>query len=250
MKLYFENYPLNVYEKPASKLLLKSIDQDVPKVQGKRSSIGQIILSSYVSKFAGAGLLSLIDSISIGIKGEKARKCLAELIQSQTTRVKQDPSTLLQEAQINLMASACVTEYLANLESDSVGNGVKNMGKVLLGLLSLRNPLEVIAESVIEDAEKYDSICQVYFIAFLLNVYNTVPQTENLIKQLIIESLYYTGEITLDRKRRPVLFSDVQYKSLEENLKNRLSILSPGSKIKWDLYDPFVEWRKELNRSY
>lgn len=250
MKLNFDNYPLNVYEKPASKLLLKSIDQESPKSQNERSSIGQIILGSYVNRFAGAGLLSLIDSISIGIKGEKARKCLSDLIQTQTTRVKQSPKTLLQEAQINLMASACVTGYLANLESQSFGNGAKVMGKVLFGILNLRNPLEVIAESVIEKSNEYDDICQVYFVAFLLNVYNSVPQTENLVKQLIVESLLKTSGDSLHGKNRPILFSDVQYKSLEENLKNRLSILSPGSIIKWDLYDPFVEWREELNRSY
>ena len=248
MKLDFNNYPLSVYNQSASKSLLKSIGGEVPNSRLSSLNLSQAILSSFVSKAAGTGLLSLIDNVSIGLKGQKARKCLSTLIREQTNRINRNSSVLLEEACVNLMATSCVTGRLASLESGSWGNGAKNIGKVVLGLLSFKNPLDTIWESVVEVSRKYEDICQVYHIAFLLNVYNSKPSTGNVIKKLIVESLCddSNGESSFSTKKRPFLFSDIMYKSLEENLKNRLSALNGDAGRNSDLYS-FVEWRRELN---
>lgn len=248
MKLDFNSYPLSVYNQSASKSLLNSIGGEVPKSRLSSFNLGQAILSSFVSKAAGAGLLSLIDSVSIGLKGQKARKCLSTLIREQTNRINRNSSTLLEEARLNLMATSCVTGHLASLESGSWGNGARNVGKVVLGLLSFKNPLETIWESVVEVSRKYEDICQVYHIAFLLNVYNSNPSTENVVKRLIVESLYddFNGESSFSAKKRPFLFSDIMYKSLDENLKNRLSDLDGEAGRNSDLFS-FVKWRREIN---
>lgn len=248
MKLDFNNYPLGVYNQSASKSLLKSIGGEVPNSKLSSLNLSQAILSSFVSKAAGIGLLSLIDNVSIGLKGQKARKCLSTLIREQTNRINRNSSALLEEACVNLMATSCVTEHLASLESGSWGNGAKNIGKAVLDLLSFKNPLDTIWESVVEVSRKYEDICQVYHIAFLLNVYNLKPSTENVIKKLIVESLCddSNGESSFSTKKRPFLFSDIMYKSLEENLKNRLSVLNGEAGRNSDLY-PFVEWRREFN---
>ena len=247
MKLDFNSYPLSVYNQSASKSLLKSVGGEVPNSRLSSFNLSQAILSSFVSKAAGAGLLSLIDNVSIGLKGQKARKCLSTLIREQTNRVSHN-STILEEARVNLMATSCVTEQLAFLESGSWGNGAKNIGKAVLGLLSFKNPLETIWESVVEVSRKYEDICQVYHIAFLLNIYNLKPSTENVIKRLIVESLCddSNGESSFSAKKRPYLFSNIMHKSLEENLKNRLSDLNGEAGRNSDLYS-FVKWRRELN---
>lgn len=249
MKLDFNTYPLSVYSQSTSKNILKLIGGCIPQSRLSRSSTGLAILSSFVSRAAGAGLLSLIDNVSLGLKGEKARKCLANLIREQTSRVNRNPSKLLEESQINLMATSCVTGYLGSLESASFGNGAKNIGKALIGILSLKNPLEVIMESVTEVCDKYDDICQVYHIAFLLAVYNSNTRMEDTIKRLITESLCNDdgGESDFSIKKRPVLFSGVQYKTLEENEKNRMGFLTEGTRGVGDLYDPFVKWRIDIN---
>lgn len=248
MKLDFNSYPLSVYNQSASKSLLNSIGGEVPKSRLSSFNLGQAILSSFVSKAAGAGLLSLIDSVSIGLKGQKARKCLSTLIREQTDRINRNSSSLLEEARVNLMATSCVTDHLASLESGSWGSGAKNIGKAVLGLLSFKNPLDTIWESVVEVSRTYEDICQVYHIAFLLNVYNSKPSTENVIKRLIVESLCddSNGESSFSGKKRPLLFTNIMYKSLEENLKNRLSDLNGEAGRNSDLYS-FVKWRRELN---
>lgn len=248
MKLDFNNYPLSVYNQSTSKSLLKSIGVEVPNSRLSNFNLAQAILSSFVSKAAGAGLLSLIDNVSIGLKGQKARKCLATLICEQTNRVNSNSSTLLEESRVNLMATSCVTDHLASLESGSWGNGAKNIGKAVIGLLSFRNPLETIWESVAEVSRGYEEICQVYHIAFLLNVYNSKPSTENIVKKLIVESLCNdsNGESSFSTKKRPFLFSDMMYKTLEENLQYRLSALNGEAGRNSDLYT-FVKWRKEFN---
>ena len=91
----------------------------------------------------------------------------------------------MEEARVNLMSTSCVTDHLPSLESGSWGNGAKNIGKAVLDLLNFKNPLETIWESVVEVSRKYEDICQVYHIAFLLNVYNSNPSTENVIRRLI-----------------------------------------------------------------
>lgn len=70
MKLDFNNYPLSVYNQSASKSLLKSIGGEVPNSRLSSLNLSQAILSSFVSKAAGIGLLSLIDNVSIGLKGQ------------------------------------------------------------------------------------------------------------------------------------------------------------------------------------
>ena len=161
MKLDFSTYPLNIYSQSTSKALLSIIEKTIPSYSHSNLTFSQAILSSFVRNMAGAGLLTLVDNISIGIKGERARKGLSNLIQEQTIKVQRNPSILLKEAQINLMVTSCVTDYLVSLESESWSNGARNMSRVLLGILRLENPLNVIAESSIELCEKYEKICQI-----------------------------------------------------------------------------------------
>lgn len=255
MKLDFDNYPLDVYNQTSSKSILKSIGRDVPNLQREHSPIINSVLSSFVNKAAGAGLLSFVDSISIGLNGKTARKCLSRLIQAQTIRVKRNPSEIIKEAQLNLMASSCITDYLSYLESGSFGNAGKNMVRSVVAIIknfSLRSGLEELGKAVCEVCDKYDSICQVYHIAFLLTIYNSNPSTEGTIRKLITESLCddSEGESSFSSKKRPVLFSNVQYKSLGDNLKNRINILSDEAKNDSDLYDPFVKHRIKLNEEY
>lgn len=249
MKIDLNKYPLNIYNNENSKEILKSIKDNINGYGLSNTSLGQSILTSFIRKASGMQLLSLIDSVTIGMKGDKARKCLAELIQIQTNSILKVPSRLLKEAQINLMATSCVTDYLSSLESGSWENGAKNMGKAVLGLLQLKKPLNVIWESVLETSKKYDDICQVYHVAFLLNLYNTNVCRVSLIKDLISETLCNDvhGESSFSSKKRVKLFADVQYKTLEDNLRNRLSILSQIEKENQYLSDPFINWRKELN---
>lgn len=104
MKLDFNTYPLDIYNDPASKALLSTIEDTIPS------------LSSLVRNFAGAGLLSLVDNIAIGMKGEQARKGLSNMFKEQAINIQKDPETLVKEAQINLMATACIMEYLTSME--------------------------------------------------------------------------------------------------------------------------------------
>ena len=131
------------------------------------------------------------------------------MINKQVGLIKCNSYTLLEEAQFNLMATSSITGYLSLLESKSFGNGVKNIEKTLIGLLSLRNPLDVLADSVMEISNTYNDFCQVYHIAFLLNVYSSIPETKDICKKLIIESLCNDNEGNSDfsnKKRRTLFF--------------------------------------------
>lgn len=248
MKLDFNSYPLDIYNSSTIQSFLKSIEVETPYYRLSNSSVAETILASFVKKTACVNLLSLVDHVSIGLKGRNARKCLSCLISGQVSRISRSPSSLLDETQINIMAISCVTGQLASLESASWSNGAKNIGKALLGLLDFKNPLDTICESVLEISNKYDEICLVYHVAFLLNVYATIPSTMTIVKKLIIESLCNDnyGESSFSCKKRLVLFSNVQYKSLEENLGYRLGALSATTGWCSDLR-PFVAWRKEFN---
>ena len=249
MKLEFDSFPLDVYEKEGSKSLLESIGESVPDTNLSNVSLSKTILSSFVRRASGVGLLSLIDSISIELKGDKARKCLSDLAREQIRRINGNASAISEEAQINLMITSCVMDYLSSLESKSWSNGAQNIAKSLIGILSLKNPLKVIWESVMEVIDKYNDICQVYYVAFLLNVYDTYPNTKDTIKKFIIEALCKDseGESSFDVKKRPLLFSNTTYQTLEDNLANRLDILSREIKRDSRLNDPFIKYRKELN---
>lgn len=243
MKLEFDSYPLDVYKQDASKSLLKSISAYLPNNKMSDIALSETILSSFIKKASGVGLLSLIDSISIGIKGGMARNCLSGLDRKQLMNVRYDSSLLLKEAQFNLIATYCVTEYLCTLESGSWGNGVKTMGKALIGLLSLKNPLNVVAEDIDELSKKYEDICQVYHIAFLLNAFINDRQKEEIIKDLIVETLTKDsgGDEHFFSKKRTILFHDSSYKTLMDNIKKcRDSIIKESQKYD-GLYSPFVK---------
>ena len=244
MKLDFSTYPLNIYSQSTSKVLLGNIEANIPSYSHSNLTFSQAILSSFVRNLANAGLLTLVDNISIGMKGERARKCLSNLIQDQCNNVQRSPSTLLKEAQINLMATSCVTGYLASLESESWSNAARNMSRVLFGILKLENPLNVIAKSSIELCEKYEKICQIYFIAFLLNIYKANPSTKDIVIKLITESLCKdsNNEKSFNVKELPILFSDSAYKSLNDNLKVRINFLSEETKYNY-IFAPFIKWR-------
>ena len=72
MKIEFNSYPLNIFDALSSKNLMDSIDAQIPKIRLSKCSLGESILASRISKAAGAGLLSLMDSVAIGIYGNKA----------------------------------------------------------------------------------------------------------------------------------------------------------------------------------
>ncbi len=169
------------------------------------------------------------------------------MIRKQVNDVVNKSSSLLLESQFNLMATSCITSYLCSLESASWSNGVKNLGKIALGLLSLEDPRNVIYESVKDMTDKYDNICQIYHVAFLLEMYSSYPSQGDLIKKMITESLCNDsrGEKSMLTKKRPILFLDVQNKSLEDNIKNRNYFLR-NKAIKYEeLYNPFVKWRMD-----
>ena len=244
MKLDFSTYPLDIYSDPASKALLSTIEDTIPSLSYSNLSLSQAIMSSLVRNFAGAGLLSLVDNIAIGMKGEQARKGLSNMFKEQAINIQKDPETLVKEAQINLMATACIMEYLTSMESGSWSNGVKNISKVLIGILSLENPLNVIVKSTMEICRKYEDICQVYHIAFLLNVYKANPNTIDVVKKLIIEALCKdsNSSSSFSTKDRPFLFFDSSSKSLYNNLKERIGFLEKETRTYNIIYDPFIKW--------
>lgn len=253
MKIDLNSYPLNVYNQQEVRNILETIENHLPNSRFNNSSLCQSMLSSCIAKnigkAAGVGLLSLIDSIEIGQRGLQARECLSQLIDEQVKRVTNTPSKLILESQINIMATACITNYLSSLENSSWSNGVQNIGKAVLGIFQLKNPLNVIWESVLEISNKYENICQVYYIAFLLNVYNSVPQIGDTIKKLIIESLNddSDGNSRLSTKKMPLLFNNVSNKTLTDNLKTRLDFLKKSVSENKRLYNPFVKWQNNFN---
>ena len=242
MKIDFNSYPLNIYDAQSSRSLMASIDAQVPTVRLSKRSLGESILASKISKAAGGGLLSLIDSVAIGIYGNKARRCLAKLVESQVQEISCSSVSLIDAAQVNLMATSCVTDYLSSLESGSWGNGAKNLGKALFGILEGKNPLDTIWESVKEISDKYDDICQVYHIAFLLNVYKLSPRCEADIKKLIIETLCddSANSSSFTCKNRTKLFYNKAYKTLNDNLQHNIELLLKAPNYA-DLYDPFFK---------
>lgn len=244
MKIDFSSYPLNIYDAQSSRSLMASIDAQTPKVRLSKRSLGESILASKISKAAGAGLLSLIDSVAIGIYGKKARKCLANLIENQTREINCNHARLNEVAQINLMATSCVTDYLSSLESGSWGNGAKNLGKAIFGLLGGKNPLDTIWESTLEISNKYDDICQVYHIAFLLSVYKSNPSLESDVKDLISESLCddSANNSSFTCKNRMNLFHNRAHKTLNENLEHNLELVRRAPNYS-ELYNPFVKDR-------
>lgn len=255
MKLNFEIFPLNVYQNTMAISLLKEIDSIIPQIQHSRLSISQYILSSFVKKVAGGWAASLIDNVVIGSGGVIARNCLADLIHNQINRINCNPSLILKETQLNLMASCCVTDYLSHLECSSIGSTIRVVAKTALSMLrnlSFRRGLEEINNEVIEISEKYDDICQVYHIAFLLNVYCSNQRTKEIVIKLITESLCNDnqGILAFSSKKRPVLFSNFQYKTLEDVLQNKLDFLITETKNIKNLYDSFIKGRKELNDEY
>lgn len=242
MKIDFNSYPLNIFDAQSSKNLMASIDAQIPKVLLSKRTLGESILASQIIKAAGAGLLSLTDSVAIGIYGNKARKCLANLVEKQSHEVSCGSMGIIEAALVNLMATSCVTDYLSSLESGSWGNGVKNLEKALFGLLGGKNPLDTIWESVKEISDKHDDICQVYHIAFLLNVYKLNPRYEADIKELIIETLCddSANNSSFACKKRPKLFHNATYKTLNDNLQHNLELVRKAPNYN-DLYNPFVK---------
>lgn len=247
MKLDFDAYPLNIYNQPISKCVFKSIGWTINQTTDAQSVCPQDMLSSLLNKATGANLLTLIDDVSIGFLGLQARRCLADMIRLQAINISKNPSSLLEEAQFNLFAISCITEFLCSKESASWGNGIKNLGKIAIGVLSLRDPRNVIWESVMEVSKKYDNICQLYHIAFLLIVFDSRPNLGDFIKKLIVESLSEDSnkDVSILTKQRPLLFSGLTYKTLKDNIKNRAYFIRNEATKYEELYDPFVKWRMD-----
>lgn len=250
MKLDFSCPPLDIYNQEKAQSLLQDINRELPDVQGP-VTLDESIVSSLITRATGIGAATFIDGISNSIKSKKAKNCMADLIVKQRDRIISNPSSILQESQINLMATQCIIDHLSNLESNSISHTTQNLGKVAVGLLKFKNPLKVLFESAEEQLRRYYGICQIYHIAFLLTVYISLPKSEIIIKQLIIESISKDseGDDSFGDKLRPLLFSDSPYQSLERNLTHRLDILFEYTRQFGDIYDEFIMSRQKFNAS-
>lgn len=252
MKLDFNKSPLSIYNKPACQALLCAINSNV----ANNINHQQFVLNMVVNKLFGGAFL--IGNLTKWCGERVACKCLSNLISEQTNIIKYNPSTLLEVAQVNLMYTSCVTGYLDHLKyNGSTGNCVIALGKVgaaallrRFGFYGLHNKLLKSNEA---DVNEYAIVCQVYHIAFLLTIYNSIPPCHDVAESLITESLSgdYEGESSLFAQKRPVLFSNIRWKSLEDNLINRLGALPARSGLSKDLYnelyDPFIKWRIKYN---
>ena len=258
MKLNFDSFPLDVYDQPSSRALLKSVSDYLPNHKLCGSNLGKALLSSIVKKITGLSMAVTFDSLAIWYYGAKARSCLATLIRTQSDRVKIEASSLTEEAQANLMITSCIMEYLSNLESSSFANGVVNTWKAIAGLCHGKDPRNTIWDAAVELTEKYYAIAQIYHVAFLLSAYHANPTIEDVAIDLIAEALNKDseGEESFASKQRPCLFSNVQYKSLEDNLTHRLGLISEGRWMDkkmyepFDIYDPFIKSREDSNAEH
>ena len=247
MKLDFNSFPLNIYNEVKAQSLLESVNFEMAKSRSGRFDAVQFIGSSVVKKLCGGSFAFLLENLSMWYNEAKARRCLSKLIDEQVNRVKCDSSALLEMAQANLMISYCVTDYLNGLVSSSCGNAVKSCGKVIAGLFKRKDPRDVIWNSILVETKKWYDICQCYHIAFLLNVYNSIPDSEAEIRSLITESfrsnICEENVPLFSSKERPILFSNIQYKSLSENLEKRIGVLAAGitKELYDDLYEPFIK---------
>lgn len=248
MKLDFSCPPLDIFNSEISKALLNEISVQMPSFTSQANAT-ESIFSTLLSRVINCGAIVAADNLSLRLKYKKAKACLNDLILKQKNKVINNPSSLIQEAQINMMATSCVTDCLSHFESRSAENSVKNLAKIAVGLIQLKNPLAVIYESVLERSLIYEDICTIYHIAFLLTVYNSLPLSKQIITQLITEAVQYDMDQSFDSKERPVMFFDVQYKSLKENMTYRLDILNKYTDRSGDLYDTFVTWRQKENDS-
>lgn len=246
MKLDFTCSPLDIFHSEMSKSLLDSISALIPN-NTSQSNVTESIFSTLLSRVISCRAIVEVDNLALNLKYKKAKACLSDLILKQKDKVINEPSSLLHEAQINMMATLCITDYLSHFESRSAGNSVRNLAKVAIGLIGLRNPLDVIYESVRERILRYEDICLIYHIAFLLTVYNSQPTSIRIITQLITEAVLYNRDQTFDSKERPILFSGVQYKSIKENMSYRLDILNEYTNQSGDRYNIFIAWRQKEN---
>ncbi len=250
MKFNFDKYPLCIYNEPASKSLLESLNIEVALPELKHLNPGEVVFTNLIKKATGVGSLPFIfEKIVAWVASEKMHEGLSDLINKQRDRIKQNPSSFVSEAQLNLMATSCITDYIASYEAGSCGKAVENMLKMCKKVFTLKNPLEVLWESAEEVTIKYEGIGQLYHIAFLLIAYNSVPHIRHIVKSLIAESWYddVEGCGSFSAKGRPVLFANVQYKSVEENLRNRIGVLSLCDFLDKDVFEPAIKKRKELN---
>ncbi len=214
MKADLNSYPLNIYNEETSKLLLAEVDKGLEDG------------------------LPLFDTVSVGIKGKKVRKCLGDLIREQTMRVNNGSSSILEEAQLNIMAVASITDYLVHSESGSWVTIVKS-------LVSAASAFDI----VVGLCEKYDRILVIYYVAFLLTIYHSDISTKDIVMNLITEALSEDseGRMIFSSRKLPLLFSNVPDKTIEDNLKNRLDFLIERARSDEDLFDHYIKWRIDNN---
>ncbi len=214
MKADLNSYPLNIYNEKTSKLLLAEVDNGLEDG------------------------LPLFDTVSVGIKGKKVRKCLGDLIREQTMRVSNGSSSILEEAQLNIMAVASITDYLVHSESGSWITTVKCLAMATS-----------VFDIVMELCEKYDRILVRYYVAFLLTIYHSDISTKDIVMDLITEVLSEDseGRMIFSSRKLPILFSNVSDKTIEDNLKNRLNYLIERTQSNEGLFDPYIKWRIDNN---
>jgi len=246
MNLNYDSFPLNIYKEPTTQVLF-SKKETLARLGG--FNVIKFIMTSAVKRMSGLHLAFVIENLISWYKETKARNGLSKLIQEQTNRVKSMPSTILKESQINLMATSCVTDHLCNVEAGSFASGVESTVKVAAGIFQGKKLPDTLWAANMEKAKKYNHICLVYHVAFLLSVYKACPHAEDTICDLIKEATLDDNQdpLAFSNRKRPILFSSAPYETLEENLSNNLAILSAANGINDDILDPFVKWRNEIN---
>lgn len=248
MNFDFNKFPLDVYNNPVANALLETIEVTVDDSSSKGSSVSQTVLAHYVKKAIGIGSFPfLVDKLFTWVAAKKMQEGISKLISRQKSQIERNPSSLLTQAQLNLMATYLITDFVGAKEAESAETAVGNFVKMGKKLFCLKNPLEVLWESAEEVTLKYVDICQMYHIAFLLTTYTAVPKTKTMVRKLIAESFCGDddGKLSYTTKNRPVLFANVRYKTLEDNLTNRLDIMSQSDSLDKEIFDPVIKWRRE-----
>lgn len=238
MNIELNKFPLSILNEDVSKSILNQIGNNIKKSHENDSEVIEVIFAGFMGKIFSAGPVVFVDNAINMIDERKARKCLSDLITCQADRVSKNPATFLQEVQLNLMITRCVTDYMQSVDSRSAGNAVKSLGKLAISLIRLQNPLKAFVESAIEKNKKFNSIANLYHIAFLLHLLKTNSLFENEVKSLIHEAM--CTNCAFDEER-PNLFKDMPSKSLYENMRIRLKDILFFSKKIINLYDPFVK---------
>ena len=252
MKLDYDSFPLDIFKDDDSKSFLRTIEKDLKQPSGELSEAEKTVIS-FISKLIslelgafGVSLATTISSLSMMRKGRKANDCISDIIKERLSRIKDNNTDFLVEAQLNLMTTYCVTSYLSVVECGYLSTGINDLARVIcspimhLDLKRLFTEKYIIAE---EREKKYDDICIVYYIAFLLWGYKANTQNRDLIKDLIKEVLCEDedGVSLLSSKKLPILFSENEDKTLYDAMKYGIYYVFQETRHLEELRNTFIE---------